>query len=207
MKSINFMRMVILIFLLSLLLTTSVGCDKTPSAQLPSEPGESTGGQTPSESEQEMAARWENVIVNVDTDVKSVNIRKYKIQPAYSSVITKVQSFTLEDENEIEELLNIVRNLNVSFGGFEIDESETNESFTSRIGKQTIEIMLKDSAGVEIFGLYLYENGDVDIVELRKSTETKKVYRHTYRVYFEGSNCDVFSAFVSFYENNLTKSE
>lgn len=40
MKSINFMRMVILIFLLSLLLATSVGCDKTPSAQLPSEPQE-----------------------------------------------------------------------------------------------------------------------------------------------------------------------
>ncbi len=207
MKSINLMRMVILIFLLSVLFLTFVGCDKTPSAQLPSEPSEPTGGQTPSESEQEMALRWENVIVNVDTDVKSVNIRKYKIQPAYSSVITKVRSFTLEDENEIEELFDIVRNLNVSFEDFKIDESETNESFTSYIGKQIIEIRLKDSAGVEIFGLYLYENGDIAIVEVLESTETKTVYQYTYRVYFEGSNCDVFSAFVSFYENNLTKSE
>ncbi len=211
MRANNLFRLIILIFLLSAVFVSAVGCENTPSDKLPS--GTESGEQnpsppdqvTPSDTELAMAKKWEDIIVNADADIRSLDIKSYTIQPAYSSITTKVQVLTIEESNFIEEFLNIVREIDVSFEDFEFDENGITEFYSSHIGKQVIEIMLKNSNGTDIFGLCLYENGDIDIIEAREVTETKKTYRHIYRVYFEDSNTDVFAAIASFYKNSLTE--
>ena len=234
MRANKLIRVIILIFLLSAVFVSAVGCENTPSDKLPSdtESGEQNSSQpeqdtpsdklpsdtesggknssqpeqdTPSDTELAMAKKWENIIVNADADIRSLDIKSYTIQPAYSSITTKVQVLTVEESNFIEEFLNIVREMDVSFEDFEFDEDGITEFYSSHIGKQVIEIMLKDSNETDIFGLCLYENGDIDIIEAREVTETKKTYRHIYRVYFEDSNTDVFAAIESFYNNSLTE--
>ncbi len=214
MRKNNLFRVVILIFLLSAILVSAVGChnslpDESPNnSETDKQNTPSSDQNTPTDSEQAMVKKWEEIVVNVDADIRSLDIKKYTIQPAYSSITTKVQVFTLEDSNDIEEFLSIMRELSVSFEDFKFDESEINEInefYSSHIGKQVIEIMLKDSNETDIFGLCLYENGDIDIIEAREVTETKKTYRHIYRVYFENSNTDVYAAIASFYENSLTE--
>lgn len=209
MRANKLIRVIILIFLLSAVFVSAVGCENTPSDKLPSdtESGEQNSSQpeqdTPSDTELAMAKKWENIIVNADADIRSLDIKSYTIQPAYSSITTKVQVLTVEESNFIEEFLNIVREMDVSFEDFEFDEDGITEFYSSHIGKQVIEIMLKDSNETDIFGLCLYENGDIDIIEAREVTETKKTYRHIYRVYFEESNNEVFAAFQNFYNTNI----
>lgn len=188
MKANNSIRTAILLFFLFVIFLTTVGCRKMPS-----------------DTEQAMSKKWEDVIVNVDTDIRSLNLKEYTMYPYYISTVPEIQSITIEDANVIEDFLDIVREIDVSFEDFEFDEKGIKEFHTSHIDKQTIQIILFDSDGKEIFGLCLFENGDIDILEAQKATETKKTYRHKYRVYFEGSNSDVFAAIASFCENNFTE--
>lgn len=211
MKTNRSVRMIILIFLLSALLAAALGCQDLPREKLPSESetGESDPTQsdqiTSSVDEQEILKKWEGILADADAAVKSADVQKYTMQPAYSSVTTVAETFTLEGELVIEELLGIIRELDVSFADYEFDENEIDEFYTSHIGQETIEMMLKDSEGTDIFGLRLYENGDIDILEAREITETKKTYEYICRVSFEESNREVYEDLASFLENNLTE--
>lgn len=187
MKTNNSIRIVILVFFLLATFLMAAGCRRTPS-----------------ETEQAISKKWEHVISGEDTEVKKVEIKKYTMQPGYSSIAATSQKFTSEDPATIKSLIGIVRGSDVSFEDFEFDTSGMEKFHNSHMYRQTIQIALIDSAGKEILGLYLYENGDIVIVEPREATETKKTYR-PYLVYFENSNTDVFAAFDGFYENNFTE--
>ncbi len=185
MKKSNLMRMVILIFLLSSLLMTSVGCNKQPS-----------------ENEQAMALKWENVVRNADADVGSVDITLHTVIPTYSAVLSGAKKYNLDEEAKIEELLNIVRDLRISFEELDTVENVFLDN-PSYIGKKEIAIDLKNSAGTNTITLRLYENGDIFVWETLETTETGRTYLRIYQVHFEDSNTDVFEAFADFYKNKV----
>ena len=185
MKKSNLMRMVILILLLSSLLMTSVGCNKQPS-----------------ENEQAMALKWENVVRNADADVGSVDIAMHTVIPTFSAVLSGAKKYNLDEEAKIEELLNIVRDLRISFEELDTVENVFLDN-PSYIGKKEIAIDLKDSAGANTITLRLYENGDIFVWETLETIETGRTYLRIYQVHFEDSNTDVFEAFADFYKNKV----
>ena len=185
MKKSNLMRMVMLILLLSSLLMTSVGCNKQPS-----------------ENEQAMALKWENVVRNADADVGSVDIAMHTVIPTFSAVLSGAKKYNLDEEAKIEELLNIVRDLRISFEELDTVENVFLDN-PSYIGKKEIAIDLKDSAGANTITLRLYENGDIFVWETLETIETGRTYLRIYQVHFEDSNTDVFEAFADFYKNKV----
>lgn len=185
MKKSNLMRMVMLILLLSSLLMTSVGCNKQPS-----------------ENEQAMALKWENVVRNADADVVSVDIAMHTVIPTFSAVLSGAKKYNLDEEAKIEELLNIVRDLRISFEELDTVENVFLDN-PSYIGKKEIAIDLKDSAGANTITLRLYENGDIFVWETLETIETGRTYLRIYQVHFEDSNTDVFEAFADFYKNKV----
>ena len=185
MKKSILMRMVMLILLLSSLLMTSVG-----------------GNKQPSENEQAMALKWENVVRNADADVGSVDIAMHTVIPIFSAVLSGAKEYNLDEEAKIEELLNIVRDLRISFEELDTVENGFLDN-PSYIGKKEIAIDLKDSAGANTITLRLYENGDIFVWETLETIETGRTYLRIYQVHFEDSNTDVFEAFADFYKNKV----
>lgn len=214
MKTTMLIRTMILILVFSAVFIVFTGCEKpdiTNDQNPPineedlslEEQEPTTNEQDTLISEQNMLQMWNDLIKNTDADIVSIDVKKYTLRPLYSSVQLPAKMHTLKDEKRIKEILDIARDPEVSFEALEALSVDKITLVNENI--ETMEIMLKDPNGDELFGLLMNEKGEIWIIEPYEISETRKSYRLTHSVSFEGDNKDIYEDFANFYENEIAE--
>lgn len=135
---------------------------------------------------------WESIIQKENSDIAKIVIISGEHQMPYSSTLKPMRAVTIDDEEQIDSVINILSEHDVTWEQMPKGREENKAFINSRIGKQMITFYFFDSNDGIFMKLDVYEDNVCTISsDLEITSQTSMTWHRSCRVNFTN---EVFSS-------------